>query len=92
MSIDNQTTADQPDKKRHYKRVLYPKGKPVPQKEGDSVTPRGHNIEIRPDGFYGTYKICFTNGGREPPEFNGRFTTTTEAQKVIDKYLRDYHF
>ena len=89
---DSLTTAEtsKPKATWKYKRVLVPKGKPVPKNEGDYTTPRGQDITIVPDGVFGLYVAKWVGGGGGilPPELRSKFTSDREARYAIEKYLR----
>lgn len=46
----------------------------------------GKTIEVIADGTFGMLRIHFKEGGQLPKEFDGFFTTPTEARRAITAY------
>lgn len=51
------------------------------------VTPNGKTIAIRRQEQDGLLEIYFTSGGELPEILKGSFTSTHEAEKLINLYL-----
>lgn len=80
---DSQTTVE--SKKR--KQVLVPPEKKE-AKEDQFITPKGNDIMIEFDGFYGMYKVSFGKGP-VPKSLSGKYTERERAEKAVKSYLEN---
>lgn len=69
------------------KRVLTPPEKPV--QTGDFITPKGKNVRVVMDPMgFGLFVVEFEEGGQVPSSLSGKFTGREEAEKAIEKWLK----
>ena len=75
------------EEKKTRKRVLTPKGKPVPKDKDSYVTPKGADIEVVFDKRFGLYMVNFPSGGKVPKELSGKWTEESRLRVAIESYL-----
>lgn len=58
----------------------------VIEKKSMGETEKGKKLQIVRDNW-GNWDICFESGGELPKELKGKFTSSLEAERVINGYL-----
>lgn len=52
------------------------------------ISPTGTEVEIKKVVNTALYCVGFTNGGKNPPEFDGSFTSPTNCEEAIEKFFK----